>query len=92
MAKQDRIDFRIDESLKTEFTHSAEVLGMNLSAFMISAARQLSSRARRMEQIPPLSDRDRDAFLAALDRPVRAMPDSIKKARMNYSKIISNEQ
>ena len=59
---------------------------------MISAARQLSSRARRMEQLPPLSDRDRDDFLAALDRPARKMPESIKKAKANYSKLISNEQ
>jgi uncharacterized protein (DUF1778 family) len=92
MAKQDRIDFRIDENLKTEFAHSAEVLGMNLSTFMISAARQLSSRARRMEQLPPLSDRDRDVFLAALDRPAREIPESNKKAKTNYSKLIANEQ
>lgn len=92
MAKQDRIDFRIDENLKTEFAHSAEVFGMNLSTFMISAARQLSSRARRMEQLPPLSDRDRDVFLAALDRPAREMPESIKKAKANYSKLIASEQ
>lgn len=92
MPKQERIDFRVDDTLKSQFTEAAEAFGMNLSTFMIAAAKQLSSRANRMKQLPPLSNRDRDLFLAALDRPARPMPDSVRKAKANYAKLVVSDE
>lgn len=92
MAKQDRIDFRVDEQIKAEFTQAADVFGMNLSTFMIAAAKQLSARASRIAQLPSLSNRDRDLFLAALDRPARPIPESTRKAKMNYTRLIVSDE
>ena len=71
MAKLDRIDFRVDKKIKTQFTEAAEVFGMNLSTFMIAAAQEQAARAQRCKQAVVLSDRDREVFLAALDRQAR---------------------
>lgn len=90
MAKQDRIDFRVDETIKTQFTEAAEVFGMNLSTFIIAAAQEQVARAQRRKQAVMLSDRDRDRFLAALDRAARPAPDAIRKARARYaSRVVS---
>ena len=81
MPKQDRIDFRVDETIKTQFTEAAEVFGMNLSTFMIAAAQEQVARAQRRTEAIVLSVRDRDLFLGALDRPVRPIPEAVRKAK-----------
>jgi uncharacterized protein (DUF1778 family) len=88
MAKQDRIDFRVDEETKTQFTEAAEVFGMNLSTFMIAAAQEQVVRAQRRKQAVMLSDGDRDLFLAALDRPARPMPEAIRKAKARHASLV----
>jgi uncharacterized protein (DUF1778 family) len=81
MAKDDRIDFRIDEAVKAQFSLAAEAYGMNLSTFMIAAAQEQVARANRRLKSIRLSDRDRDAFLKALDQPARPIPDPLLKAK-----------
>lgn len=90
MAKQDRIDFRVDEAIKAQFTEAAEVFGMNLSTFMIAAAQEQVARAQRRKQAVVLSDRDRDLFFAALDRPARPMPEAIRKAKARKGALVVN--
>lgn len=91
MAKQDRIDFRIDQSIKAQFTEAAETFGMNLSTFMIAAAQEQVARAQRRQQTVVLSNRDRDLFLSALDRPARAIPEAIRKAKRRKSTLIGGD-
>lgn len=91
MAKQDRIDFRVDETIKTQFTQAAETFGMNLSTFMIAAAQEQVARAQRRTQAVMLSDRDRDLFLAALDRPARPMPEAIRKAKARHAALVISD-
>lgn len=43
------------------------------------------------EQLSPLSDRDRDLFLAALDRPVRPMPEAIRKAKACHDAMVVSD-
>lgn len=90
MAKQDRIDFRIDESVKAQFSMAAEAYGMNLSSFMIAAAQEQVIRARRLLDTLKLSDRDRDAFLHALDQPARPMPAALVEVRKRQGKRITS--
>jgi uncharacterized protein (DUF1778 family) len=90
MAKLDRIDFRVDEAIKTQFTEAAEVFGMNLSTFMIAAAQEQVARAQRRKQAVVLSDHDRELFLAALDRPARPMPESIRKAKARKGAMVES--
>lgn len=92
MAKQGRIDFQVDKALKAQFTETAEVFGMSLSTFMIAAAKQMSIRAKRMQQLPALSSRDRDLFITALDRTARPMPDSIRKAKKQHASLVVSDQ
>jgi len=56
--------------------------------------RGLLSRYAPWEQpIPPLSERDRDRFLAALDRPARPVPEAIGKARARHdTRVVSDEE
>jgi uncharacterized protein (DUF1778 family) len=88
MAKQDRIDFRIDESVKAQFSMAAEAYGMNLSSFMIAAAQEQVIRARRRLDTLKLSDRDRDAFLNALEQPARPVPAALAEAKKRQGKQV----
>ncbi len=88
MAKQDRIDFRVDEAVKVQFALAAEAYGMNLSSFMIAAAQEQVIRARRRLDTLKLSDPDRDAFLNALDQPVRLVPVALAEAKKRQGKRI----
>lgn len=92
MAKQDRIDFRVDETIKTQFTQAAEAFGMSLSTFMIAAAQEQVARAQRRTQAVMLSDRDRDLFLSALDRTAaRPVPEAIHKAKARHGVLIARD-
>ncbi|PKM46256.1 MAG: hypothetical protein CVV05_04605 [Gammaproteobacteria bacterium HGW-Gammaproteobacteria-1] len=92
MAKQDRIDFRVDETIKTQFTQAAEAFGMSLSTFMIAAAQEQVARAQRRNQAVMLSDRDRDLFLSALDRTTaRPVPETIHKAKARHGVLIARD-
>jgi uncharacterized protein (DUF1778 family) len=91
MAKLERIDFRVDEAVKAQFTHAAEAFGMNLSTFMIAAAQEQVVRARRRLEALKLSDADRDAFIKALDQPVRHLPTALAKTtRRRGTRILSD--
>lgn len=91
MPKQHRIEFRIDETIKTQFAEAAEIFGMNISTFMIAAAQEQVARARRHKQAVSLSDRDRELFLAVLDRPARPLPASTRKAKTRHADQIVSE-
>jgi uncharacterized protein (DUF1778 family) len=90
MAKQDRIDFRIDKAMKAQFALAAESYGMNLSSFMIAAAQEQVIRAQRRLDTLKLSDRDRDAFLSALDQPARPIPAALTEAKKRQGKRIAS--
>lgn len=91
MAKQDRIDFRVDETIKTQFTEAAEAFGMTLSTFMIAAAQEQVARAQRSAQAVMLTDRDRDLFLTALDRPARPLPAAVRKAKARHATLVISD-
>ena len=83
--KTQRIDLRVQEELKGRFSAAAEVVGMNLTTFVIAAAQEQAVRILRSRQAVMLTDRDRDLFLAALDRPVRPIPESMKRAKRHHA-------
>jgi uncharacterized protein (DUF1778 family) len=68
MAKAERIDLRVQQELKERFSAAAEAVGMSLTGFVIAAAQEQAARVLRTQRSVILSDRDRDRFLAALDR------------------------
>lgn len=91
MAKAERIDLRVQEELKGQFSAAAEASGMNLTTFLIAAAREQAARVLRARKAVVLSDRDRDLFLAALDRAPRPIPDALRKAKERRNAVVVND-
>ena len=86
-AQTARLDLRLDPERKHLIEQAASLLGQSISAFTVSSAvRQASEIVERFGTLS-LSDRDRDAFLAALDNPPK--PNArLKKAFKSHDKTV----
>ena len=91
LTKAERIDLRVPRELKELATEAATAAGMSLSAFVASAVQELAVRITRNRQVVMLSDRDRNRFLTALDRPVRPQPEAVRKAKANRDASVIHE-
>ncbi len=91
MAKQDRIELRIDTAFKGQLVEAAEAFGMNLSNFLIAAAQEQIARAQLRSKTLVLSGHDRERFLDALDRPARPAPEAIRKAKDRHEQQIIDD-
>jgi len=82
-----RLDLRLDPDRKNLIEQAANLLGQSVSAFTVSSAvRQASEVVERFGMLS-LTDRDRDAFLAALDNPPK--PNArLKKAFRAHGKTV----
>lgn len=78
----DRINLRTTHETKTIIEQAAELMGTSLSAFMLSHAYEAAKRVINEQQFLTLSNRDRDAFVAALEnspKPNKALRDLLKR-------------
>lgn len=78
----DRINLRTTHETKTIIEQAAELMGTSLSAFMLSHAYEAARRVINEQQLLVLSNRDRDAFVAALENPPKpnqALRDLLKR-------------
>jgi len=78
----DRINLRTTHETKTIIEQAAELMGTSLSAFMLSHAYEAARRVINEQQFLTLSNRDRDAFVAALEnspKPNKALRDLLKR-------------
>lgn len=78
----DRINLRTTHETKTIIEQAAELVGTSLSAFMLSHAYEAARRVINEQQLLTLSNRDRDAFVAALEnspKPNKALRDLLKR-------------
>jgi len=64
-----RINLRTTPGTKQAIEQAAEMLGTTVSAFMLQNAYDAARRVLAEQQILTLSNRDRDAFLEALNKP-----------------------
>lgn len=64
-----RINLRTTPGIKQVIGQAAEMLGATVSAFMLQNAYDAAKRVLAEQQILTLSNRDRDAFLEALNKP-----------------------
>jgi uncharacterized protein (DUF1778 family) len=71
MPATERIDFRTTSRVKTAIQKAADRLGLTVSAFIAQNAYEAAQRVLTLENLV-LADRDRDIFLAALERPPKA--------------------
>jgi len=79
-----RLAFRMKPGLKERIEEAAALLGLTVTDFVVSALSERTSEVLERQRQVTLSDRDRDRFLAALDRPGRPVPalvDTLRKHR-----------
>ncbi len=81
--KQERVEFRTSPAERKQFEMAATFLGVNLSAFLRNAALSQATEILKQTRSITLSDRDRDAFLNALENPPKANK-KLKKAIAAY--------
>jgi len=73
-----RLAFRMKPALKRRIEEAAALLGLNLTDFVLSTLSERASEVVERHRNITLSDRDRDLFLEALDRPGRPIPVLVK--------------
>jgi len=77
----DRFNFRIDRDKKKLVERAAAVRGQSLTDFAVMALVQEAEEVLQRERVLTLSDRDRDAFLAALDNPPKPTTKALRAAQ-----------
>ena len=64
-----RINLRTSQELKDLIERAASMTGATVSSFMLQSSADVARRVLAQQEVITLSDRDRDAFLTALDNP-----------------------
>ncbi len=78
-----RLDMRIDRRAKRLIERAALITGQTLTDFAVSNLVQLAMETIERYEKLVMSNRDRDRFLAALDRPPKPLPALAKAARLH---------
>lgn len=68
-AESARINLRTSPEAKALIERAAAITGSTVSSFMLQNAYEAARRLVAEQEVITLSDRDRDAFLAALENP-----------------------
>ena len=66
-----RINLRTSPEAKALIERAAAIMGSTVSSFMLQNAYEAASRLVAQQETITLSNRDRDLFLKALDKPAR---------------------
>ena len=87
--KSDRLDIRLSTKLKQLFEQAAGLTGQSVSAFVLGVTTRHACKVIRDHKIIPLSDKDRDVFLAALDRTEARPLPGLRKAAARHKRAVS---
>ena len=79
-----RINVRLPNELKQTIEEAAVVLGQTVSEFTVSIVVREARQVLQEAQVTRLSNRDRDAFLAALEATDAKPNDALKAAARRY--------
>ncbi len=82
-SKTVRLDMRINQQAKMIIERAASITGQTVTDFAISNLLQTAMETIERYEKLLLSDRGRDQFLAALDRPAKPLPALAKAARLH---------
>ncbi len=86
--KEARLNFRLRSDLKDRIEKAASVSGKSITDFAVAALIDTADEVLERHHTAKLSNRDRDLFLAILDRDV--MPNQhLKRAAETHRKLIS---
>jgi uncharacterized protein (DUF1778 family) len=81
----ERLNFRLPREKKHAIEQAAAIRGLSLTDFAILTLYQEAQEVLKSETVTVLSDRDRDAFLNALNNPP-APNDGLLQAASAYKK------
>ena len=81
-----RLNVRLSSDLKQTIEEAAAALGQTVSEFTISTVVREARHVIQDAQSTRLSNRDRDAFIAALEDTDAKPNDALKKAARRYKK------
>ena len=70
-AESARINLRTSPEAKALIERAAAIMGSTVSSFMLQNAYEAASRLVAQQETITLSNRDRDLFLKALDKPAK---------------------
>jgi uncharacterized protein (DUF1778 family) len=88
--RENRVEFRTNELEKRQFEEAASILGVNLYSFLRNIALERSVEILKGRDSILLSNKDRDAFLTALENPPQPNKD-LKKAYQKYKQFVKCE-
>ena len=80
-AESARINLRTSPEAKALIERAAAMMGSTVSSFMLQNAYEAASRLIAQQEVLTLSDRDRNAFLQALDNQPEPTPALIALMR-----------
>ncbi len=86
--KSERVAVRLTPAVKRALERGAEVSGRSLSDFVVDSAYRAARRAIEDHERLHLSDRDREAFLAALDNPPEPN-QALRRAAQRHDRLTS---
>lgn len=78
-----RLDMRVEPRAKALIERAAALTGQTITDFAVSNLVEFAMATIERHERLMLSDRDRDRFLAALDRPSKPLPELAKAARLH---------
>lgn len=85
-----RLDMRLERRTKTLIERAAAITGQTITDFVVSNLVESAMATIERHERLVLSNRDRDRFLAALDRPAKSLPMLAKAAR-RHSEVTRGE-
>lgn len=86
-AHKTRLDVRLAADHKDLIERAASILGQSVSAFAVSTLVKEAGQVVEQLAALQLSNRDRDAFLAALDNPPEPS-DRLRRAAQNHAALV----
>jgi uncharacterized protein (DUF1778 family) len=81
-AESARINLRLSHSAKALIERAAAITGSTVSGFMVQNSYETASKLVEQYETMTLSNRDRDAFLNALDNPAEPTQGLIELMRV----------
>ncbi len=85
-----RLDMRLDTRTKILIERAAAITGQTLTDFALSNLVQSAMATIERHERLVMTDRDRDRFLKALDRPPKPLP-ALAKAARRHALVIGGE-
>lgn len=87
--KQERINIRLQHNAKQALERAALLEGKSVSNFILSSALAQAERTIQEHEMLALNKRESEAFLEALDRPVRFNETLLAAFEQHTARVIS---